>query len=41
MPTLLTLWPTILAHSGLVAFTLIAVVLFGYLLYRMVHPEAG
>jgi hypothetical protein len=36
-----TIWSTLLAHSGLVAFTLIAVALFGYLLYRMVYPEGG
>lgn len=39
--SLSSLWPTILAHAGLVAFTLIAMAVFGYLLYRMVYPEAG
>jgi hypothetical protein len=32
---------TLLAHAGLVSFTLIAFVLFGYLLYRMIYPEGG
>ncbi|HXQ94264.1 MAG TPA: hypothetical protein VN864_03735 [Thermoplasmata archaeon] len=37
--TIADIWPTLLAHAGLVSFTLIAIVLFGYLLYRIVHPE--
>jgi hypothetical protein len=32
---------SIQAHAGLVAFTLVASVLFGYLLYRLVYPEGG
>jgi hypothetical protein len=39
--TLTGLWSTLLAHAGLAAFTLIATVLFAYLLYRIVHPEGG
>ncbi len=32
---------TLLAHLGLVSFTLIAVALFAYVLYRMIYPEGG
>ena len=35
------LWASVLAHAGLVVFTLIAFGLFGYLLYRMIYPEGG
>jgi len=39
--SLLSAWSLLLAHAGLVSFTLIAIVLFGYLLYRMIYPEGG
>ena len=39
--TILGYWSLLLAHAGLVAFTLISIALFAYLLYRMIHPEGG
>ena len=35
------LWSSVQVHAGLVSFTVVAVVLFGYLLYRMIYPESG
>jgi hypothetical protein len=37
--TLAAFWSTLLAHAGLASLTLIAFVLFAYLLYWIVHPE--